>query len=99
MTTDERYDIHFYWDPVCPFAWMTSRWIEKVAAQRDYAVDYRFISLRILNSEVDYETHFPPEYDQMHTAGLRMLRVAAAARAEHGRAVMGDLYSALGTAV
>lgn len=99
MAAAEPYDIHFFWDPVCPFAWMTSRWIEKVAAQRDYAVDYRFISLRILNKDIDYSTHFPPEYDQLHTAGLRMLRVAAAARAAHGREVMGDLYSALGTAV
>ncbi len=100
-TADEldHADIHFYWDPVCPFAWMTSRWIEKVAAQKDYSVDYRFISLRLINTDVDYAAHFPPEYEQGHTAGLRMLRVAARARAEHGRGVMGDLYSALGTAI
>ena len=40
-------DLHFYFDPVCPFAWMTSKWVRTVAAQRDYDVDWRFISLRI----------------------------------------------------
>ena len=43
-------DIHFYFDPVCPFAWMTSKWVRKVQAQRDYRVDWRFISLRLLNA-------------------------------------------------
>ena len=96
---EDTYDIHFYWDPVCPFAWMTSRWVEKVAAQKDYRVDYRFISLRLLNAAVDYAEQFPPEYEQMHTAGLRMLRVAAKVRTEYGRDVVGDLYTALGTAI
>ena len=53
------YDLHFYFDPVCPFAWMTSKWVRTVAEQRDYRVDWRFISLRLLNADVDYATHFP----------------------------------------
>ncbi len=89
-------DINFYFDPVCPFAWMTSKWVRQVQAQRDYTVDWRFISLRLINSEVDYDAHFPPEYDAGHTAGLRLLRVAARARAEHGREAMGPLYAAFG---
>lgn len=93
------YDIQFHFDPVCPFAWITSRWINKVAAQREYAVDWQFISLRIVNADVDYDAHFPPEYEHGHTAGLRMLRVAAAAREAHGREVMGDLYTGLGGSV
>jgi integrase len=40
-------DVRFYFDPVCPFAWMTSKWVRMVAAQRDYTVDWRFISLRL----------------------------------------------------
>jgi predicted DsbA family dithiol-disulfide isomerase len=44
------YDIEFFWDPVCPFAWITSRWITKVVAQIGYTVDWRLISLRLLNS-------------------------------------------------
>jgi len=94
--TDTDYDIEFFWDPVCPFAWVTSRWIEKVAAQTDYSVDYRFISLRILNKDKDYATEFPPEYEHGHTAGLRFLRVAAAVRNDLGRAPMGRLVTAYG---
>jgi 2-hydroxychromene-2-carboxylate isomerase len=89
-------DLNFYFDPVCPFAWLTSTWVRQVAAQRDYAVDWRFISLRLLNAHIDYAAHFPPEYEAGHTAGLRLLRVASRVRAEHGRAAVGPLYQAFG---
>lgn len=92
-------DINFYFDPVCPFAWMTSKWVRKVAARRAYAVDWRFISLRMLNSAVDYDSEFPEGYEEGHTAGLRLLRVAARARAERGRGAVGPLYEAIGTRV
>ncbi len=95
----QKYDIQFHFDPVCPFAWITSRWVNKVAAQREYAVDWQFISLRLLNSHIDYNTHFPEGYEDGHNAGLRMLRVAAKARQDHGREVMGDLYTALGGSI
>ena len=61
-------DINFYFDPLCPFAWMTSKWVRQVAAQRDYRVDWRFISLRMLNAGVHYDTHFPAGYEAGHTA-------------------------------
>jgi hypothetical protein len=92
-------DIHFYFDPVCPFAWMTSKWIRIVAAQRDYRVDWRFISLRMLNAHIEYDVHFPVGYEAGHTAGLRLLRVAARTRAEHGREAIGPLYAAIGARV
>lgn len=91
-----HYDIEFFWDPVCPFAWITSRWVAKVAEQSNYSVDWRFISLRLLNKHKDYATEFPPEYEAGHTAGLRMLRVAAAVRAELGRAPLDALVAAYG---
>jgi hypothetical protein len=94
-----EYDLHFYFDPVCPFAWLTSKWVRTVAAQRDYSVDWRFISLRILNAHIDYASHFPPEYEAGHTAGLRLLRVAARVRAEHGRDAVGPLYESFGTRI
>ncbi|MDZ7675593.1 MAG: hypothetical protein U5K30_11060 [Acidimicrobiales bacterium] len=94
-----EYDVQFHFDPVCPFAWMTSRWVAKVAAIRDYRVDWQFISLRLLNSHVDYDAHFPAEYEAGHNAGLHMLRVAAAVRERYGRDVVGDLYTAFGTSV
>ncbi|WP_370936624.1 hypothetical protein [Amycolatopsis sp. cg13] len=89
-------ELNFYFDPVCPFAWMTSKWVRQVASQRSYSVDWRFISLRLLNAHLDYATHFPPEYDASHTAGLRLLRLAAAVRASHGREAVGPLYEVLG---
>ena len=92
-------DINFYFDPVCPFAWMTSKWVRQVQAQRDYTVDWRFISLRLINAEVDYDAHFPPDYEAGHTAGLRLLRLAARARAEHGREALAPLYAAFGAQI
>ena len=94
--SDPSYDIEFFWDPVCPFAWITSRWVEQVASQRDFRVDWRFISLRLINKHKDYTTDFPPEYEFGHTAGLRMLRVAAAVRDELGREPLGGLVAAYG---
>lgn len=92
-------DINFYFDPVCPFAWMTSKWVRIVSSQRDYSVDWRFISLRMVNSEIDYDAHFPAGYEHGHTAGLKLLRVAARARAEHGPEAVGRLYLAMGTQI
>ncbi len=96
-TVTSTYDLHFYFDPVCPFAWITSKWVRIVAEQRDYRVDWRFISLRILNAHIDYATHFPPHYEEGHTAGLKLLRVAAKVRAAHGHDAVGRLYEAIGT--
>ncbi len=78
---------------------MTSKWVRLVQAQRDYTVDWRFISLRLVNSHIDYDSHFPPGYEFGHTAGLRLLRMAARARAEHGRAAVGPLYAAFGAQI
>ena len=89
-------DLRFWFDPVCPFAWMTSKWVRMVAEQREYSVEWRLISLRLLNRHVDYDSHFPPEYEAGHTAGLHLLRVCARARAEHGPAALDPLYRALG---
>jgi predicted DsbA family dithiol-disulfide isomerase len=96
---DEAADLHFYFDPVCPFCWLTSKWVRMVAARRRYRVEWRFISLRLVNSHVDYAAHFPPEYEAGHTAGLRLLRMAARTRAEHGREAVGRLYEALGARI
>lgn len=98
MSTHEP-DVRFWFDPVCPFAWLTSRWVRTVSAQRGLDVEWRFISLRLLNKDVDYDAHFPPEYEAGHTAGLRMLRVCAHVRDEHGPDAVARLYPALSTRV
>ena len=90
-------DVNFYFDPVCPFAWMTSKWLRTVTAQRNYTVEWKFISRRLINVEIDYDTNFPPGYEDGHTAGLRRLRLAARTRAGHGPDAGGQLYQATGS--
>jgi hypothetical protein len=93
---EQHYDVEFFWDPVCPWAWLTSRWVDEVARIRNLNVDWRFISLRLLNKERDYERDFPPGYVAGHTTGLKLLRVAAAIRADGDRTRMASLYTQFG---
>lgn len=98
MASNGAHDIEFFFDPVCPFAWVASRWIADVADLSDYRVRWRFISLRVLNEDVGYEGR-PDFYPEAHMRGHRMLRVAAAARDRHGDDIVGDLYTGFGTGV
>ena len=91
-----EYDVEFFWDPVCPWAWMTSRWVAEVARQRDLTVDWRFISLWLVNSKKNYDEDFPPQYIAGHGSGLKLLRVAAAMRADGKRDELGALYTQFG---
>jgi 2-hydroxychromene-2-carboxylate isomerase len=91
-------DIEFFWDPVCPWAWLTSRWVVEVAALRSLEVEWRFICLRMVNAGRDYATEFRPGHERGHTRGLELLRVAAAVDAAHGPAAVGALYTELGRA-
>lgn len=93
MATDA--DLEFFFDPICPFAWVTSRWVTDVAAQRDLDVRWRFIALAIVNVDTDY-SKFPPAYPALHGLGRDMLRVAAAARAESGNEAVAAFYTAAG---
>ena len=102
MTTsaeDKPYDLRFYFDPVCPFCWMTSTWVRQVREAKQYRVEWRFISLRIVNKDVDYDAHFPPEYEDGHTAGKKLLRMCAAAREAGGNEAVDTLYETLGNHV
>ena len=92
-------DVRFYFDPVCPFCWLTSKWIRMVQDERELSVDWRFISLRLINQHIDYDAHFPPEYEAGHTAGLRLLRTVARARQEHGAEAVDALQAALGARI
>ena len=92
----DPYDVEFFWDPVCPWAWLTSRWVAEVSALRGLRVDWRFISLRLLNKDKDYERDFPAGYVAGHTSGLKLLRVAAAIRQAGDRDRMGALYTQFG---
>jgi hypothetical protein len=94
--TTAPYDVEFFFDPVCPWAWLTSRWVCEVASLRDLKVDWRFISLRLLNAHKDYAKDFPAGYPEGHGSGLKLLRVAAAIRATGDRDRMGALYTQFG---
>jgi hypothetical protein len=92
-------DLEFFWDPVCPWAWLTSRWVLHVTEERPMDVDWRFISLRIVNQDRDYATEFRPGYERGHTRGLELLRVAAAVRESVGREAVLPLYTVLGRVI
>ena len=90
-------DLEFYFDPVCPWAWITSRWVTNVQQLRNYEVSWRFISLKMINAERGYAGH--EAYELIHNAGLAGLRVASAARAQGGNTSVAALYTALGNAI
>jgi hypothetical protein len=86
------YDIEFFFDPGCPFAWQTSVWIRRVSELRGITVGWRFISLKFINEDKD----LPPTMKEAQDRGLRYHRICAAARAELGNEAVGRLYRAWG---
>jgi 2-hydroxychromene-2-carboxylate isomerase len=89
-------DLEFFFDPVCPWAWITSRWVTEVQTQRDYDVRWRFISLKILNKDNSADW-YTDQYKRWHAMGHEALRVAAHVDAALGNEAVARLYTALGT--
>lgn len=89
-------DLDFFFDPVCPFAWQTSRWIRRVIELDGIDVEWRFICLRIINADLDYAAEFPPNYEAGHSLGRSLLRVCASVRAAEGSGPIGSIYEAFG---
>jgi len=92
-------DVDFFWDPMCPWAWIGSRWVADVADRRGLEVQWRFISLRLVNEGRDYDAEFPDGYLEHHDRSLRLLRVAARIRRDLNDKAVGYYYTALGTLI
>lgn len=93
MTENSRTQARMWFDPACPWAWMTSRWLMEVEKVRDVDVDWRVMSLSVLNEGRD----LPEDYRASMDRAWASVRVIVAAEKDHGPQVRKQLYDAIGT--
>lgn len=85
--------VDLWFDPVCPWAWMTSRWLLEVEKVRDVHVDFHIMSLAVLNEGRDV----PPGYRELLDAAWGGVRVAMEVERTHGQEALRAFYTAIGT--
>jgi hypothetical protein len=93
----DREDMQFWFDPLCPWAWITSRWMLEVEKVRPVTVDWRVMSLAYLNLVQHEGKGLSEEYTERMSKAWGPVRVCAAAAADAGPGVLGPLYTAIGT--
>ena len=84
----------FWFDPVCPFAWITSRWILEVEKVRDIEVTWHIMSLAYLNQD---KPDISDDYRAFLSTAWQPVRVLMAVEQHHGKDALLPLYTALGT--
>ena len=94
-TPATAYDAEFFLDPICPWCWVTSRWVTNVQSERQLDVRWRFICLKFVNENKDDESSV--RHRPGHLAGLRMLRVLHEVAEREGNDAVARLYTAIGT--
>ena len=95
-TSPTRTPVDFWFDPSCPWAWMTSRWVDEVARLRALDVSWHVMSLAVLNEN---NTELSDHYKQFLPRALRYTRLVTAVAELHGADLIKPLYDALGTRI
>jgi 2-hydroxychromene-2-carboxylate isomerase len=97
--SSEREDVQFWFDPLCPWAWITSRWMHEVEKVRPVRTDWRIMSLAYLNLVQHEGQGLSEEYVERMSKAWGPVRVCAAAALDAGPQVLGPLYTAIGTRI